>query len=145
MRSILATLLAMGVSGVFASDQLLTVTTTATNAATAVSATAKGFTGEIDEIAVMTSAGVTGNVSIAVAYPYGGPTLVLATNTVENTPFLVFRPRIMEVGVAGATSLTVTNEVGGDKFLVAGEAITATVDGGNITNSAFKVRIKYAK
>lgn len=143
MWLILSIILACGSMTMLASDQLLTVKTTATNAATSVSATANGFVGEIDEISVITSAGVTGNVSIAAGYPYGGPAVVLATNTV--TQFHVFRPRVMGVGVAGSTSVVITNQVGGDKFEVDGESITATVFNGNSTSATFKVRIKYNK
>jgi hypothetical protein len=125
-----------------ASDQVVVVKANPTNAALSVTATAQAFTGYINELSVSTAAGVTGNVSIAVS-AYGGSALVLATNTV--TGYMVWKPRIMECAITGDTSLTVTNGVDGDEFMMAGESLTATIDTASATGAVFKVRIKYAK
>jgi hypothetical protein len=125
-----------------ASDQIIPVKTNPTNAALAVSVTAKDFTGYIGQISVTTDAGVTANVSVAVS-AYRETPLVLASNTV--TGFKVWRPRLMECALTGSDSLVVTNVVDGDEFIMAGEVLTVTASAASKTGSIINVRVKYEK
>ena len=120
---------------------MFTVTTHAQTSTVAVTEYADPFIGEIDEIAVYSSAGVTGAVAIAAIDPYSSGALVLATNATV-TGYMVWKPRIEVVAVGGATSLAVTNTVTADRFRAQGERIRAIVSDATATSSVFRVRIK---
>jgi hypothetical protein len=117
--------------------------TTGTNYADTVTGFADPFTGDVEEVAVYTVAGVTGAVSIAALDPFSGAALVLATNA-SVTGFLVFTPRVLAADFGGSAALTVTNTATADPYRAEGERLFATVTGvsENATNSVFRFRLK---
>jgi hypothetical protein len=119
----------------------IVITTHATTSSVAVTKYADPFTGEIDEIAVYSPAGVTGAVAVAAIDPYSSGALVLATNATV-TGYMVWKPRIEAPAVGGATSLTVTNTASADRFRAQGERIRAIVSDASKTNQEFRIRLK---
>jgi len=118
-----------------------TVTTHTSAPSTAITGYADPFTGEIDEISVYSTAGVTGAVAIAAIDPYSSGALVLATNATV-TGYMTWKPRVEVPAVGGATNLTVTNTVTADRFRAQGERIRAVVSAATATSSVFRVFIK---
>lgn len=121
--------------------QMFTVTTHATTSSVAMTKYADPFTGDIDEIAVYTPSGVTGAVAVAAIDSYSDGALVLGTNAAV-TGYMVFRPRIMEPAISGASSLVVTNAASADRFRAQGERIRAIVSSASTSNAVFRFRIK---
>jgi hypothetical protein len=119
------------------------VITTGTNYAASVTKFADSFTGDVEEMAVYTEAGVTGAVSIVALDPFSGTALVLATNATASG-YLVFTPRVDPAAVGGSSALTITNTATADKYRAQGESFYATVTGVSInaTNSPFRFRLK---
>lgn len=136
-------LVALGVACACAAGDVreILVTTHAQTAAVAVAKYADPFTGEIDEVAVFTPAGVTGAVAVAAIDPYSGSSLVLATNEAA-TGYMVWKPRIVAPVVGGAEDLTVTNTASLDRFYALGERLLATVSDASKTSQTFRIRVK---
>ena len=127
-----------------ASDQVFSVTTHASTSTVTVTATAKAFTGELQELQVYNPAGATGIVTFAAVDPYSGESITLASGSV--TTSTVWRPRIAAVAVAGEHSVTITNTTGASEmFMVAGEAITVALSVASVTNQEWKFRVKYER
>jgi hypothetical protein len=126
----------------FAGDVTWTVTSNPTNAAAEVSGTAAHRVGALESIHVYLPAGVTGTVSVALQQPYGGPSLVLATNA-DTVAYRVFSPRIAATDSAGASAWSVTNN--GDRVWLSGETLTATISAVSVTNSPILFRAVYEK
>jgi len=115
---LLIVILAMIYAGVcHAADSFSTFTLTTHTQTSTVQQTeySDPFTGEIDEISVYSSAGVTGSVAIAAIDSYSGNALVLATN-VAVSEYMVWRPRVMPVSIDGATTLVITNSATEARF-----------------------------
>lgn len=118
-----------------------TITTHSQTSSVAMTGYADPFTGEIDEISVYTSSGVTGAVAVAAIDPYSSGALVLATNAAV-TGYMIWRPRIEVPAVGGATSLAVTNTVTADRFRAQGESVRAIVSSASKTNEIFRIYLK---
>ena len=99
------------------------------------------FTGSIDEMAVYTTAGVSGAVSIVALDPYSSTALVLATNAAVEG-YAVWTPRIAAAGVSGSSARSVTNALTADRYNAQGESFYATVTGSSATGVTWRVRIK---
>lgn len=141
--AIIISMLAAALSAV-ASDQVWSVTTNPTNAPLAVTASAKGFAGELLELSVYNPVGSTGVVAFTAVDPYSGQSVALASGPVSTQT--VWRPRIAPVAVTGASTITMTNTAGSsDVFMVAGETITAALSGASGTNQEWKFRVKYER
>ena len=127
-----------------ASDQVWSVITHASTSTVTVTAAAKAFAGELQELQVYNPAGATGIVTFAAVDPYSGESITLASGSV--TTSTVWRPRIAAVAVAGEHSVTITNTTGASEmFMVAGEAITVALSGASVTNQEWKFRVKYER
>ena len=115
--------------------------TTGTNAAANVTGYADTFTGELDEIAVYTDAGVTGAVHVVALDPFSGTALVLATNATV-TGYEVWTPRMDVADVGGSTARVVTNTASADRFTAQGERFYAVVGDASATGKVFRIRLK---
>ncbi len=137
--AILLALLAIPARG---QDVTWTVTSHSSTASLAVTGTSRAFVGELDSIHVYLPAATTATVSVAVAQPYGGPSTVIATNTIDST-YRVFAPRYVLTDVDGVAALTITNA--GERIVMAGESLTATIDTVSTTNRPVLFRAVFKK
>ena len=124
------------------SFEYLTVTTTATNAATAVSDSVR-IKGYIEEIIVdVVTPGTTGNVSI-VAIPeistFGSVSLYTNNACAADANA---RPRFYSTDTLG---VSITNSAPENLFLSIGDNIQFTIDSGSATSTTFNAVIKYSK
>ena len=127
----------------FAADartKIVTVTTTATNAATTVSATCD-FTGYLESVIVVPPATNTGNIAISyqpAASVASAITLVSKTGLAAET---VYRPRVDSTTTDGTAN---TNDPP-ERFLLAGEVITTSLSSANVTSETWSVVFKWLK
>ena len=122
------------------SREILTLTATSTNKATAVTASSTKIRGEILDIYVDLATATTGTVSVVVdpeLSTMANITLLSVTNTADG----VYRPRFDVTDAAGA-ALTSDEPV---PFLAIGDTITATGSNFDATSKVVKVVIKYKK
>jgi len=140
-RVLISALVAVACSS-YASDVVWDVTSNPTNAALAVSGSARPFVGQLDSVHVYVPVGLTGTVSVAINTPYGGPDVIVATKAAA-TGYTVFVPRVTATTTAGAAGLTVTNA--GHRAVMAGESITATISAVSDTNKTIRFRAVYTK
>lgn len=129
----------------FSSDigtKTVSVTTTATNAATRVTGTFADIVGEVESIWMDAPSGTpTGNVSVS--YQPALSTLapvVLATNSAM-TADAVYRPRVDVTDNAGNS---LTNDPPA-KYTIRGETVTVAIDSANVTSQTWNVYFKWIK
>jgi len=114
-----------------------TVQSNPTNAATAVTGSARAFRGELDRIHVYVPANHTGTVTVVMVDPYGGPSSLVATNA-DTVAHHVFVPRTTPTLTAGAAGLNVTNT--GERITFSGESLLATISDVSNTNIIIRFR-----
>ena len=123
----------------FAGNVVTVMLSTGTNATA--TAYADSFTGEIEDITVYPSTGVTGAVAVSAIDPYSGAALVLATNAAVSAAN-VFVPRVVNSeAIGGAASRVVTNDVAAARFQAQGEKILVSV-ADSTTGATYRVSIK---
>jgi hypothetical protein len=131
------TALALIAGASHAADIVWDVRSNPTNAAAVVSANARPVVGELDRIHVYLPANHTGTVSVAVASPFGGAALVVATNE-ATVGERVFVPRVETTDEAGAAALSLTNT--GHRLVLSGETLTATISDVSSSNVIIRFR-----
>ena len=112
-----------------------------------VTATNTAFRGELDSLHVYVPDSGTGTVSFVLLSPYGGPSLVLATNDVTSG-YRVFMPReTITHGTDGAAARLVNADglTDNQMFRLSGETIRATYANGGVTNRTVRFRAVFKK
>ena len=126
----------------FASDartKIKSVTTTATNAATAVSTTLD-FTGYLESVIVDPPAGSpTGTVSISYQPKLSTASAVTLVSKAGLTTETVFRPRVDTTTTDGTAN---TNDDPA-RFFLAGEVITFSISSANVTSATWNAYFKW--
>jgi hypothetical protein len=143
MRKLAITLVVMLASTVLAGDTVWQLPATVTTSAVNRVADCQAFVGELDEVTIYGAAGATGTLTLSVVDTANSTTLTIATNAALTTAQKTWRPRLVAPAVTGVAALTVTNS--GDRILVSGETLRATLAGVTGTNAVIRFRAKYIK
>jgi hypothetical protein len=111
--------------------------------AVAQTGTARLFTGQLEALHVYLPTGMTGDVWVTLAAPYGGPSMLLATNG-GHTGHAMFLPRVTYVGESpGAVTMVLTNDLASPRIPIAGETLVGTLANASTSNAPALFRAVY--